>query len=226
MDLSIVIPVYNEENSINEILQKVLDLHFNSLKWEVVVVDDGSNDKTPGLLNNYAKNPKIKIINHESNQGKGMAIRTGIKNSSGSIIALQDSDLEYDPAQLPSLITPIIKGENVVYGSRFQGKFENMKLLFYLGNWFLTLLTRLLYRAAITDMETGSKVFRREVIENVELESTGFEIEPELTAKILKANYKIKEIPIRYIARDKKHKKITVRDGLIALFTLIKYRFR
>lgn len=225
MDISIIIPVYNEENSISEILGKVLKLQFDNLEKEVIVVDDGSTDRTPEILKDFVKEP-MKIIVHEKNLGKGMAIRTGLSNSTGAIIALQDSDLEYDPDQLPDLIKPILEGEHVVYGSRFLGSVKNMSPLFYLGNRLLTLLTRFLYGAPITDMETGFKIFRREVIEGMKLESTGFEIEPELTAKILKRGYRIKEAPINYIAREKQQKKITVKDGIRALWVLIKYRLR
>jgi glycosyltransferase involved in cell wall biosynthesis len=175
-------------------------------------------------LKAFPKTKGLKIITHETNLGKGAAIRTGIKNSTGSIIALQDSDLEYDPGLLPKLVGPILKGEDVVYGSRFLGTAANMNFLFYLGNRFLSFLTRVLYRVAITDMETGFKIFKREVVEGMDLKSTGFEIEPEITSKILKKGYRIKEIPIDYVAREKEHKKITPKDGLIAAFTLIKYR--
>ena len=226
MDLSIVMPVYNEERSIREVLEKVLKLELNHLAREVVVVDDGSTDRTPELLMGFSGQPRVKIITHQKNLGKGRAIRTGIENSTGSIIALQDSDLEYDPGELPALIAQIINGEEVVYGSRFLGSVKNMSLLFYMGNRLLTLLTRLLYGAPITDMETGFKVFRRGVVKGMELESTGFEIEPELTAKILRAGRRIKEAPINYVAREKQQKKITIKDGLVAFFTLLKYRVR
>jgi glycosyltransferase involved in cell wall biosynthesis len=217
MSISIIIPAYNEEGSIFEVLNKVLKLSFSSLEKEVIVVDDG-------ILKAIPESKGLKIIIHEKNLGKGAAIRTGIKNSSGSIIALQDSDLEYDPGLLPKLVGPILEGEDVVYGSRFLGTTANMNPLFYLGNWFLSFLTRVLYRVAITDMETGFKIFKRRVVEGMNLESTGFEIEPEITAKILKKGFRIKEIPIDYVAREKDHKKITPMDGLIAAFTLIKYR--
>jgi len=226
MDVSIIVPAYNEEENIASLLEALLKLSFNNLKREVLVVDDGSTDRTPQLLKAFAGESGVKVIRHERNLGKGAALRTGIENSTGAIIAFQDSDLEYDPAQLPQLIQAIASGEDVVYGSRFLGKVENMSLLFYIGNKALTLLTRLLYRSAITDMETGCKVFKREVIKSLELESQGFDIEPEITAKLLKKGYKIKEIPISYVARDKSEKKITVKDGLLAALALIKHRFR
>jgi glycosyltransferase involved in cell wall biosynthesis len=224
MDISIIIPAYNEERAIREVLKKVLQLSFDSLEKEVIVVDDGSTDETREILKAFPKTKDLKILTHEKNLGKGAAIRSGIKNSSGSIIALQDSDLEYDPELLPKLVSPILEGEDVVFGSRFLGKADNMNFLFYLGNRFLSFLTRVLYRVAITDMETGFKIFRRRVVEGMDLKSTGFEIEPEITARILKKGYRIKEIPIDYVAREKEHKKITPMDGVIAAFILIKYR--
>jgi glycosyltransferase involved in cell wall biosynthesis len=226
MDISVIIPVYNEEDSVSEVLTRVEDLYFNDLKREIVVVDDGSNDSTPEILKSFSNNPGLKIVTHPENLGKGMALRTGFKQSKGSIIALQDSDMEYDPKFLPLLIKPIIDGESVVYGSRFLGSVERMSFTFYFGNKILSFLTRILYGAPISDMETGFKIFRREIIEDLELESKGFEIEPELTAKILKKGCIIKEIPIAYVAREKKQKKITVKDGFIALFTLLKYRLK
>jgi glycosyltransferase involved in cell wall biosynthesis len=226
MDISIIIPVFNEEMSIAEILTKVLELRFEGLEKEVVVVDDGSTDETPDILKDFSNVPEVKIIIHGKNLGKGGAIRTGIKNSTGRIISIQDSDLEYDPADLPRLIKPILQGENVVYGSRFLGKVENMKFRFYFGNKILSLFTRMLYGTPITDMETGFKIFRREVVENLNLESNGFDIEPEITAKILRSGFKIKEIPINYTAREKELKKISEVDGLKALFVLFKNRLR
>jgi glycosyltransferase involved in cell wall biosynthesis len=226
MDISIIIPVYNEENSISEVLTRVEEINFKGMSREIIVVDDGSNDGTPEILKHNSMNPGVKIFTHSKNLGKGMALRTGLKWSEGSIIAFQDSDMEYDPKFLPLLIKPIIGGECVVYGSRFLGSVKQMTFVFYFGNKILSFLTRILYGAKISDMETGFKIFRREVIEDLKLESIGFEIEPELTAKILKKGYRIKEIPIDYVAREKEQKKITVKDGLIALFTLLKYRLK
>jgi glycosyltransferase involved in cell wall biosynthesis len=225
MNLSIIVPVFNEETSIAEVLNRVLALSFDGLDWEVVVVDDGSFDGTAEILNGYSDVLRLKILTHKQNRGKGAALRTGIENSSGGIVAFQDSDLEYDPGQLPSLVREVQAGAAVVYGSRFLGRVENMSFLFYFGNRVLSLCTGLIYRAKVSDMETGFKIFRREVLDGLELESRGFDIEPEITAKILKKGITIKEVPIDYKARAKAHKKITLGDGIKALYTLIKYRF-
>jgi glycosyltransferase involved in cell wall biosynthesis len=225
MDISVIIPTYNEENSISEIVKKVLRLNFNGLEKEVIIVDDGSSDRTPDILKEFSNSKGLKIVTHTKNIGKGAAIKTGMKNSTGAVIALQDSDLEYDPAYLPELVQEVMMGADVVYGSRFLGKVENMNPLFYLGNKFLSLATRILYKTTITDMETGYKIFKKEVVADMELVSNGFEIEPELTAKILKRGYKIKEIPINYRARRKLEKKITIKDGFKSFLALIKHRF-
>ena len=225
MDLSIVVPAFNEETSIAEVLTRVLALSFEGLEWEVVVVDDGSSDRTAEILHGFLDVKRLKILTHKKNQGKGAALRNGIENSSGVIVAFQDSDLEYDPGQLPTLVREIQRGTDVVYGSRFLGQAQDMTFLFNFGNRFLSLCTSLIYRAQVSDMETGFKVFRRRVLDGLELKSQGFDIEPEITAKILKKGISIKEVPIDYRARAKTHKKITLGDGVKALYTLIKYRF-
>ena len=225
MDLSIVVPAFNEETSIADVLKEVLNLSFEGLEWEVVVVDDGSSDRTAEILHGFLDVKRLKIVTHEKNRGKGAALRSGIDGSSGGIVAFQDSDSEYDPGQLPALVREIQRGTDVVYGSRFLGQAQDMTFLFNFGNRFLSLCTSLIYRAKVSDMETGFKVFRRRVLDGLELKSLGFDIEPEITAKILKKGIKIKEVPIDYRARAKTHKKITLGDGVKALYTLIKYRF-
>ena len=226
MDISIIIPVYNEEASISEIFKKVHALDLKDLGKEILIIDDGSTDETKEILKGFLKHKNVKVITHQSNFGKGRAIRTGIEHSKGDIIAIQDSDLEYDPNQLPELISHIVKGEDVVYGSRFKGSVENMAFHFYIGNKFLSLATRILYHTPISDMETGFKIFKRRVLEGIHLESDGFDIEPELTAKIIRRSYKILEVPIKYRAREKEEKKITFIDGIRALVALVKYRFK
>ena len=182
MDLSIVVPAFNEETSIAEVLTRVLALSFEGLEWEVVVVDDGSSDRTAEILHGFLDVKRLKILTHKKNQGKGAALRNGIENSSGVIVAFQDSDLEYDPGQLPTLVREIQRGTDVVYGSRFLGQAQDMTFLFNFGNRFLSLFTSLIYRAQVSDMETGFKVFRRRVLDGLELKSLGFDIEPEITA--------------------------------------------
>jgi len=223
MKISIIAPVYNEEEGIEKILNDLLSIKFSSLEKEIIVVDDGSIDFTSKILKKFNG---IKIIAHSENLGKGSAIRTGIKNSTGDIIAIQDGDLEYDPKDLPRLVEPIINGnEKVVFGSRFLGEIRKMSFSHSIGNVFLTFITRFLYRYPITDVETCFKIFKKSVLKNIKLEAKGFEIEPELTGKILKNGYKIHEMPITYTARTKNDKNINWKDGIVALVWLIKIKF-
>ena len=229
MKLSIIIPVYNEEKTILRVINKVKNQKIGRLKKEIIVIDDFSKDHTKKiLLKLNSKN--IKIFFHQKNKGKGAAIRTGLKHTTGDIILIQDADLEYNPQEYPKLIKPILQGQSkVVYGSRIEAirkKIENMYKLHYLGNVFLTLMTNTLYGSKITDMETGYKVFKKEVIKGMRLRAKRFDFEPEITAKILKRGYKIKEIPIDFMGRKfKEGKKITWVDGIKALGYLIRYRF-
>ncbi|SNB70381.1 glycosyltransferase family 2 protein [Thermoflexus hugenholtzii] len=225
MRLSVIIPVYNERATIREILRQVRAV---GLADEIIVVDDGSTDGTREILQEEARNGDIRVIFHERNMGKGAAVRTGIAHATGDILLIQDADLEYDPRDYPQLIRPIQEGRAaVVYGSRFLGPRKAMLFWHMIGNKFLTLVTNLLYDAILSDMETGYKVFRADVIRNIPLRARGFEFEPEITAKILKRGYRIFEVPISYYGREfKEGKKIRpLRDGLKALWTLIKYRF-
>jgi len=225
--LTLIIPVYNEEKTLKKIISKALKKEFG-LEKEIIVVNDGSTDKSLNKIKKI-KNKKIKIISYEKNKGKGYAIRKGIEISTGDIIAIQDADLEYNLNDLKKLVNTLIREDlNVIYGSRFLKKNNFYKKnSFYWGNRFLSLLTSLLYLKKITDMETCYKVFKKEVIKNLELKSDGFEIEPEITSKILKKKYKIKEIPISYRPRKKDEgKKIKWRDGFIALKILIKERIK
>ncbi|WP_322801666.1 glycosyltransferase family 2 protein [Thermoflexus sp.] len=225
MRLSVIIPVYNERATIREILRQVRAV---GLADEIIVVDDGSTDGTREILEEEARSGDIRVIYHERNMGKGAAVRTGIAHATGDILLIQDADLEYDPRDYPRLIRPILEGRaSVVYGSRFLGPRKAMLFWHMIGNKFLTLVTNLLYDAILSDMETGYKVFRAEVVRGIPLHARGFEFEPEITAKILKRGYRIFEVPISYYGREfREGKKIRpIRDGLKALWTLIKYRF-
>ena len=227
MTLSIIIPVYNEEATIQAILNKVREVDVGMDK-EIIVVDDGSQDRTREILRQEEAKGDIHVIYHPHNRGKGAAVRTGIAAAQGDFIIIQDADLEYDPQDYPKLLRPLLEGEaDVVYGSRFLGGAgEEMLSLHRLGNRFLTAITNLLYGSSLSDMETCYKVFRAELIKSIPLHSDRFEIEPEITAKLLKRGCKIKEIPIRYKGREfHEGKKISWKDGFGALWTLLKYSF-
>ncbi len=235
MKLSIIIPVFNEEKTIETLLKKVLAVKLGSVKKEVVVIDDASSDKTREVLSKFkVQSSKFKILSHTKNQGKGAAIRSGIKESTGELIIIQDADLEYDPNDYLKLIKPIQqKMAEVVYGTRL----KNYPLSFLDGektilpshliaNRFLTALTNFLYGSNLTDMETCYKLFKRSVLKNITLKSNGFDFEPEITAKILKKGITILEIPIKVKPRSyAEGKKINWIDGVTAIWTLIKYRF-
>ena len=227
--LSIIIPVYNEEKTILKVIQKVKQARIANITKEIIIVDDFSSDKTRDILKKI-KDKLIKIFYHKKNMGKGAAIRTGLENSTGDIILIQDADIEYSPNDYPRLLKPINDNEaKVVYGSRLEAIRNNMKSMYklhYIGNLFLTMLTNLLYGSKITDMETGYKVFEREVIKNMKLKANRFDFEPEITAKILKRGYWIYEVPISFYGRKfEEGKKITWKDGLKAAYYLLKYRF-
>jgi len=226
MKLSVIIPVYNEANTIVEVVNRVLAVNIDK---EIIIVDDGSYDGTSELLNEI-KGDNIKVIRHPKNLGKGAAISTGLKFVSGDIVIFQDADLEYNPREYSNLIAPIVNGyADIVYGSRFSHASLGKTHSFwnFLGNKFLTFVTNILYNTTLTDMETGYKVFRTDVIKKFSFKSKGFSIEPEITAKIFKAKkYRVCEIPISYFGRSyKEGKKITWRDGFEALFTLFWRRF-
>jgi len=222
--LSVIMPVYNEQETLAEILARVRAV---DLEKEILVVDDGSTDGTREILREEEKKGDIRVFYHGTNKGKGAAVRTGLEHASGDLIIIQDADLEYDPRDYPKLLKPILEGQaEVVYGSRSQVFGETMFFLQALGNRLLTLVTNLLYRTALSDMETCYKVFKAEVIKSIPLRSRRFEFEPEVTAKLLKRGYRIYEVPISYQGREyHEGKKLTWRDGITALWTLIKYRF-
>ncbi len=225
MKISIIIPVFNEKNTIQEILNRVQKMNVAD---EIIIVDDGSSDGTRDILESYRHQPPFRVIFHEKNQGKGSAIRTGLKAVQGDVIIIQDADLEYDPREYPNLLKPIQEGvADVVYGSRFLGA-PRRPILFWnmVANKILTLVTNILYNNILTDMETGYKVFRREVIQGIPLHAKRFEFEPEFTAKILKRKVRIFEVPIAFYPRDySEGKKIKMRDAFEAMWALIKYRF-
>ncbi len=228
MKLSVIIPVYNEEKTISEIIKRVKAVN---LKKEIIVVEDGSTDRTKEILKEIVKEKdkdnEIKLIARPKKYGKGEAIRTGLKDVTGDIVIIQDADLEYDPNDYYALIRPIVEGKTiVVYGSRELGKNRKSSLSFFLGGKFFSFLANLLYNAKITDEPTCYKVFKKEVLQNLSLKCMGFEFCPEVTAKLRKKGYKIFEVPIHYSPRSiKRGKKIRISDGVIAIWTLIKYRF-
>jgi glycosyltransferase involved in cell wall biosynthesis len=225
MRLSIIIPVYNEIKTIGEIIHRV---QATGVADEILVIDDGSTDGGREVLENISKEGKVKVIFHDHNQGKGKAVRTGIQNASGDLILIQDADLEYDPREYPVLLKPIQEGiADVVYGSRFLGAGRRPVLFWNMvANKILTLVTNILYNNILTDMETGYKLFRRQVVQDIPLHAQGFEFEPEFTAKILKRKVRLYEVPIEFNPRDySEGKKIKMKDAFIAFWTLIKYRF-
>ncbi len=224
--LSIIVPVFNEEKTLLPLLEKVQKVKLMGLKKQIVVVDDGSSDKTRDVLKKL-KMPNVEIYYHEKNKGKGAAIRTAIPHTTGDFVVVQDADLEYDPADYEKLLIPLLDGSSdVVYGSRFMGPHRAFLFWHYVGNKFLSLVTSFLYDAILTDMETCYKVFKGEILRGLTLRSNRFEFEPEVTAKILKKGYRLFELPISYHGRGfKDGKKITWKDGFSALYTLIRYRF-
>ncbi|MAG47629.1 glycosyl transferase [archaeon] len=229
MKLSIIIPVYNEEKTLEEIIDKVQNVNLKEIEKELIIVNDKSTDNTNEKIKLLTKKySNIKSFSHNINQGKGAAIRTGLKNFTGDIIVIQDGDLEYNPEDFKRLIQPILnKKTKVVYGSRLLGEEKGFSIFsHYLGNRILSIATTLLYFRRITDMETCYKMFTKDVINSLKLKAKRFDFEPEITAKIIKKGYKIIEIPIVYNCRSfKEGKKITWVDGLKALFYLLKYRF-
>lgn len=226
MKLSIIIPVYNEKNTIKEILRQVRQVDLDPLDKEIIVVDDGSTDGTTDILK-YEADSSLKFIRHQQNQGKGAAISSGLAKATGDLVIIQDADLEYDPNDYKKLINPILKGKaKVVYGSRFTGERRNMLFWHYVGNRLLSLVTNILYNTTLSDMETGYKLFTKEALNGIKIKAKRFEFEPEITAKILKKGVRIYEVPISYTGREfSEGKKISWKDGFIALWTLIKYRF-
>jgi glycosyltransferase involved in cell wall biosynthesis len=225
MKITVLIPIFNEIHTIQEILKRV---QAQNIATEILLVDDGSTDGTRDILKDYEGVEPFRVIFHEVNHGKGAAVRTGLNTAVGDVILIQDADLEYDPRDYPALLKPIEEGiADVVYGSRFLGGPRRTAMFWHMiANKLLTLMTNILYDTILSDMETGYKVFRRQVIEGMPLHAKRFEFEPEFTAKILKRNYRIFEVPITFNPRDyDEGKKIGIKDAFEAVWALIKYRF-
>ena len=223
--LSIIIPVFNEAHTIDEALKRVHHHHLPGWKMNVIVVDDGSTDGTRAKLKAWEK--VCTVVYQPKNYGKGAALQAGFKRITGDIVLIQDADLEYSPENYGTLLAPFGDARvDIVYGSRFLGSHLSTMFVYALGNKFVTLMTNILYNTNITDMETGYKAFRRSVLDKITISANRFDFEPEFTAKALKAGYQIYEVPITYFGRKfSEGKKLTWRDGIVALWTLIKYRF-
>jgi glycosyltransferase involved in cell wall biosynthesis len=222
--LTIVVPVYNERTTVAESIRRARDVEL-PIEREVVVVDDGSSDGSSEILDRLGDST-VRVFHQPSNQGKGAAIRRGFSEATGDIIVIHDADLEYDPRDWVAMLRPLLEGQSrVVYGSRFTGQRRNMLFWHWVGNRFLSLVTNVLYNTTVSDMETGYKMMDADLLRSLYLKAKKFDIEPEITAKILRLGVRIWEVPISYAGREiDEGKKISWRDGLPALWTLIKVR--
>lgn len=226
--LSVVVPVFNERNTLVEVVRRMRSVELpDGVDREIIVVDDGSTDGTRDVLRQLGDST-VRVVLHPDNRGKGAALRTGFEHATGEYVLVQDADLEYDPQDWPRLVNPVLQGKaRVVYGSRFTGERRNMLFLHWVGNRFLSLVTNVLYNTTLSDMETCYKLIERSLIPRLALRAERFDIEPEITAKLLKLGVRIYEVPISYTGREfDEGKKITWKDGFAALWTLVKYRFR
>jgi len=224
--ISFVMPVYNEGPSLEDVLQRVYDL---PLRAEVIAVDEGSNDATPSILRSYSESHGLTAIRHDRNRGKGAAVRTGIARTTGEVVVIQDADMEYDPADVVDLVQPIVEGyADVVYGSRLTGGRPQRAYMFWhlVANRMLALLTNMLWNSTISDMETGYKAFRGEIVRGFDLREDDFRIEPEITSEVLRRKLRLYQVPIAYYGRTPEEgKKISWRDGPLAIWTLLRMRF-
>lgn len=224
MKLSIIIPCYNEEKTLKPLIKSLLKVDF-PIDREIIVVDDGSRINHKELISEEIKSKKVTFIRLLENQGKGIAIRVGLKHASGNIFIIQDADFEYNPTDIPRLLEPILSSEfEVVYGTRFSTKPKIMSKSHLLGNILLTKLTNLLFHVNLTDMETGYKLFTKKVLNDLQLNAREFEFEPEITAQIILKGHHIKECPIRYNIREYGSAKINYFDGIEGFLVLLKYR--
>jgi len=225
LKLSIIIPCYNEDRTIRDVVEGIFNIQL-PIKREIIIIDDGSKINQNSHIKDFIEQNLVKFLRLKKNYGKGFAIRIGLKRSTGDLILIQDADLEYQPIDILKLLSPILKGEaKIIFGTRFHSNKLSMSKSHYLGNRLLTKITNFLYKSKLTDMETGYKLFLKEVIKDTPLKSREFEFEPEFTSKVLLRGFKILEVPISYQNRKYDKTKITIFDGIESLMVLLQSRF-